>query len=602
MRWLISHGKTRSQGSSEKKCLWHAIVTILFCMRFLKMAVAIDQHHGFRPFNRSQRCRLQSFTYLDNNIAEISQTNLNHSLKQAFEVANFHRSFSSPCLPLATRLEDKLDANPTVEIVGGHRAPRVRALVVEVAIAIASGIDLMPVSSGLGGAYFIRNKSGDNIAVTKPIDEVGGLMLGHSGMKRSVRVGGTGIREVAAYLLDHDGFAGVPPTALVKINHIGFHINNGAGGTTVSDPPSKVASLQHFVDHDFDAGELGPSGFSVASVHQIGIFDVRLLNLDRHAGNILVKKNDHQENGAIGVVDLVPIDHGLCLPEWLDDPYFEWLHWPQASVAFSESELEYIHNLDPFKDAELLRSELPSLGESSIRVLILCTIFLKQAASVGLCLADIGEMMTREFCGGEENLSVLENLCAKAKASLVTKSNDEDIYDNYDDDDDENSEKNLPKKEEVTIFEFDEESENILNEVSDVPQHVQFPPKMASFSKNPRFSSIRSMPKLQDAAASPPLSKQDDYKDGNTHHKHTYITKENSDNDSGDGIKVGGLTRSISCALHNYNSEIEGISLGDMSGSEWKLFLECFGMLLPEAFEGAKCMGSKQRLGTSCKF
>ncbi|XP_038698063.1 phosphatidylinositol 4-kinase gamma 8-like [Tripterygium wilfordii] len=162
-----------------------------------------------------------------------------------------------------------------------------------------------------------------------------------------------------------------------------------------------IDSLQSFIGHDFDAGELGPSGFSAASVHRIGIFDARLLNLDCHAGNMLVKKHDQHENYCVGADELVPRDHGLCLPEWLDDPYLEWQHWPQASVPFSESELEYISNLDAFKDAELLRRELPSLRESSIRVLVLCTIFLKRAAAVGLCLSDIGEMMTREFCGGE---------------------------------------------------------------------------------------------------------------------------------------------------------------------------------------------------------
>ncbi|KAI9093597.1 hypothetical protein K1719_027046 [Acacia pycnantha] len=130
---------------------------------------------------------------------------------------------------------------------------------------------------------------------------------------------------------------------------------------------------------------------------------------------MLVKKNNHKENV---VAELVPIDHGFCLPEWMDDPYFEWLHWPQASIPFSESELEYISKLDPFRDAKLLRTELPLLRESSIRVLLVCTIFLKQAAAAGLCLADIGQMMTREFCGGEETPSEIENICLRVMSSI----------------------------------------------------------------------------------------------------------------------------------------------------------------------------------------
>jgi hypothetical protein len=29
---------------------------------------------------------------------------------------------------------------------------------------------------------------------------------------------------------------------------------------------------------------------------------------------------------------LRPIDHGFCLPEALEPPYLEWLHWPQVML------------------------------------------------------------------------------------------------------------------------------------------------------------------------------------------------------------------------------------------------------------------------------
>ncbi|KAK6232007.1 hypothetical protein SCA6_002080 [Theobroma cacao] len=106
--------------------------------------------------------------------------------------------------------------------------------------------------------------SGETIAVAKPIDEeplafnnpkgFGGLMLGQLAVKRSVRVGETSIRELAAYLLNHGGFVGVPTTSLVKISHVAFHVNEA---TAISETPYKIASLQNFVSHDFDAGELG---------------------------------------------------------------------------------------------------------------------------------------------------------------------------------------------------------------------------------------------------------------------------------------------------------------------------------------------------------
>ena len=34
-----------------------------------------------------------------------------------------------------------------------------------------------------------------------------------------------------------------------------------------------------------------------------------------------------------GTLALSPIDHGFCLPEALEPPYFEWLHWPQVCRA-----------------------------------------------------------------------------------------------------------------------------------------------------------------------------------------------------------------------------------------------------------------------------
>ncbi|OMP07692.1 hypothetical protein COLO4_07133 [Corchorus olitorius] len=542
------------------------------------MAVAIDQNHGFKP------CTLQSLSIVD-----VRHTNLAQSLKQVFEVAtNLHRSFSTPCLSFAT---NNLDTHPRIEIIGGPCAPRVRALVVEVAIAIASGVVPRPVSSGLGGAYLLNDQSGETIAVAKPIDEepfalnnpkgFGGLMLGQAGIKRSIRVGETGIRELAAYLLDnaYGGFAGVPVTALVKISHVAFHHVN----EFTSVPNYKIASLQNFVSHDFDAGEVGSSGFSVASVHRIGIFDIRILNLDRHSGNILVRKNDNATH------ELVPIDHGLCLPEWLDDPYFEWLHWPQASVPFSDFEMDYISNLDPFKDAQLLRAELPSLKDSSLRILILCTIFLKQAADFGLCLADIGAMMTREFRSNEENSSILEIICAKAKetTSFEAQGDDHDI--NY------TSNFEPQGDEDYEIFQFDAEVEDMNYDVEDLPWAK--PPKPKPRPR--RVSSARSMPAGLHGAL---LEENKENENENENENEQKISGTTSSFDESKAAGAVGLVKSMSFSVQNYNYEGGGICFGEMSEDEWEMFLKSFDKLLPQVFEDTKCMHAKQRLGTSCKF
>ncbi|EEE51787.1 hypothetical protein OsJ_33241 [Oryza sativa Japonica Group] len=68
-----------------------------------------------------------------------------------------------------------------------------------------------------------------------------------------------------------------------------------------------AASIQLFPAHEYDAGELGPSRFSVASVHCVGILDVRLLNIDRYAGNILVKKSPESDDASGGSTS-TPLD------------------------------------------------------------------------------------------------------------------------------------------------------------------------------------------------------------------------------------------------------------------------------------------------------
>ncbi|GAA0151623.1 nucleotide kinase [Lithospermum erythrorhizon] len=376
------------------------------------MEVVIAQHHGFKPFvRRPPRCKLNSLSQqFDYNFFRMLDFDFQKndcfgfSLKSLVEKStnnNLHRSASTPCLSPSHKLDVAYSDNSSqkVEIIGGSGSSHARALVAEVAKSMASGLSPEPVSSGLGGAYFLRSGNGDRIAVVKPMDEepmalnnpkgFAGGMLGQPGMKHSIKVGDTCHRELAAYLLDHDGFSGVAPTALVRISHPGFYVNDDSRENT-THPPSKIASLQRFEENDCDSGELGSSEFSIPSVHRIAILDVRMLNLDRHAGNILVKRGGNNGTFTAGGSELIPIDHGLCLPNSLDDPYFEWIHWPQASIPFSDAEIKYISKLDPFKDAEILKRELPYISESSIRVLVVCTMFLKQAAISEMCLADIG--------------------------------------------------------------------------------------------------------------------------------------------------------------------------------------------------------------------
>ncbi|KAI3729618.1 hypothetical protein L6452_18279 [Arctium lappa] len=349
-----------------------------------------------------------------------------------------HRSSSSPCLSPTGRDMQQRDQSGPIEILGHSSSfKKTKQLVKEIVKAMKIGVDPIPVQSGLGGAYYFRNSRGESVAIVKPTDEEPfapnnpkgfvGRALGQPGLKRSVRVGETGFREVAAYLLDYGHFANVPPTALVKITHSIFNVNDGVSGNNNKKPQkmkkhfSKIASFQQFIPHDFDASDHGTSSFPVSDVHRIGILDIRIFNTDRHAGNLLVRKLNDDGVGRFSQVELIPIDHGLCLPESLEDPYFEWIHWPQASIPFTEEELKYIEDLNPYRDAEMLKSELPMIREACLRVLILCTVFLKEAAAYGLTLAEIGEMMSREFRRGEEEPSELEVLCLDARRLVVER-------------------------------------------------------------------------------------------------------------------------------------------------------------------------------------
>lgn len=185
-------------------------------------------------------------------------------------------------------------------------------------------------SEGSGGAYLMQDSSGFKyVSVFKPIDEEPmavnnprGLPVSvdGEGLKKGTRVGQGAFREVAAYILDHprkgprtnnnnneEGFAGVPPTVMVKCLHKGFHHPEGC---KYDSSNVKIGSLQMFMRNIGSCEDMGPLAFPVEEVHKISVLDIRLANADRHAGNILVSKD-----GEDGRIVLIPIDHGYCLPE-----------------------------------------------------------------------------------------------------------------------------------------------------------------------------------------------------------------------------------------------------------------------------------------------
>ncbi|KXZ44780.1 hypothetical protein GPECTOR_62g895 [Gonium pectorale] len=383
-------------------------------------------------------------------------------------------------------LDTTLNRDCKIEICcTAHPSTAVRSLVKSVIRGLRACQEPDKAMDGMGGTYFFSNEAGKKVAILKPCDEEPlapnnpkgyvGRQLGDPGWKPTVRVGEAAIREVAACLLDHDGWARVPTSVLVRARHPVFcyqaqrnaapvapptpslpapPVAPGGSGLTAamsraasqanlegaecapeapapsptspgSTLPMKLGSLQEFVSHECDTSEMGPGRFSVRDVHRIGVLDVRLFNTDRHAGNMLVRRPRMASSSTADLksrmvtadapYELIPIDHGFCLPETLEAPYFEWLHWPQTMLPFSDDELEYIRALDVERDKSILRQELPMLRPECLRVLEVCTTLLKTCAEAGLTLFDIASVMTRPFVDSDEEPSELERMCAYAR-------------------------------------------------------------------------------------------------------------------------------------------------------------------------------------------
>lgn len=530
-----------------------------------------------------------------------------------------HRSSSTPCLSPTGRDLQQRDRSGPIEILGNSdQFARTTQVVKDMVKAIKMGVDPIPVHSGLGGAYYFRNSRGESVAIVKPTDEEPfapnnpkgfvGKALGQPGLKRSVRVGETGFREVAAFLLDKDHFANVPPTALVKITHSIFNINDGVNGNKTPQKKlvSKIASCQQFIQHDFDASDHGTSSFPVASVHRIGILDIRIFNTDRHAGNLLVRKLDGV--GMFGQVELIPIDHGLCLPETLEDPYFEWIHWPQASIPFSDDELEYIEKLDPYDDCEMLRRELPMIREACLRVLVLCTIFLKESAAYGLCLAEIGEMMSREFRSGEEEPSELEVICMEARRMLAEREalspkadlvgDQEFLFDIDCEDTELDYTLKLAADDYVsrTPFQFGNGSGHGRTPLSKLEESIE-EEEDSEVEEQEALASLRS-PERVPSVSKLSMSLKNTVLGEKSHLKYTGTRAEN------------GYMANTSSGHRSANEQLPAsmsfVKLADMSEDDWAWFLEKFQDLMYPAFAKRKSITlgqrQRQRLGTSCQF
>jgi len=287
-------------------------------------------------------------------------------------------------------------------------------------MGLARGCAPMLAPSGTGGTYFMCDPDGSKVAVFKPEDEEPLAMNNPRGMlpsatgeglRKGTRVGEGALREVAAYLLDHDHFAGVPATCLAHL--CGSHVLQA--GETAEDVRPKRGSLQQYVASSSDCEEMGTTKFDIEEVHKITVLDLRLANADRNGGNILVREK-FPEDGCDAPTEkqyeLIPIDHGYTLPHTLQDVSFEWEFWHQAEVPYSASTRAYIAKLDAENDLATLAAAGISLPAECARNLRVCTMLLKKGAEAGLSPAVIAGVMTRQL---ENKRSHLEKMTTLAR-------------------------------------------------------------------------------------------------------------------------------------------------------------------------------------------
>eukprot|EP00591_Stephanopyxis_turris_P000194 CAMPEP_0195520564 /NCGR_PEP_ID=MMETSP0794_2-20130614/17166_1 /TAXON_ID=515487 /ORGANISM="Stephanopyxis turris, Strain CCMP 815" /LENGTH=761 /DNA_ID=CAMNT_0040649947 /DNA_START=1368 /DNA_END=3654 /DNA_ORIENTATION=+ len=319
----------------------------------------------------------------------------------------------------------------------------------------ALGLKPELVLDGSGGTYFLHGAGKVKVGVFKPADEEPYAMNNPRGyvntnlqpfspgddkntfsigidetegmsLRAGISPGEACLREVAAFLLDHGGFSGVPMTTLVESRHPAFHVNGSRlslaeGGASIGShslsplvlesptiatnklSPSnltkaltKIGSFQDFVKAECSMDDLSPSKISAEDVHKIAILDIRLMNADRNLANLLVRRKTDDS------LELVPIDHGYCLRSVCDVAWFDWcwLDWPQLKQPISKTVREYILNLDVEKDVRLLKERF-HIGAKVLDIFRASSKLLQAGVKARLSLYDIALMCCRNDDAGE---------------------------------------------------------------------------------------------------------------------------------------------------------------------------------------------------------
>jgi hypothetical protein len=133
-------------------------------------------------------------------------------------------------LVVMLRLWAEIDKTQSyIDVYGSIHCPsKLKRVLDGVRQGFNAGLHPKLTEDGTSGAYRLRDSSKKDIAIFKALDEepfAPNNPREHQGpfgsptFRPGVLSGESCIREVAAYLLDHGGFSGVPPTTFVEIVH-----------------------------------------------------------------------------------------------------------------------------------------------------------------------------------------------------------------------------------------------------------------------------------------------------------------------------------------------------------------------------------------------
>ena len=319
-----------------------------------------------------------------------------------------------------------------------------------------------------GGVYFMRAVSGRKVAVFKPQDEEQGMPnntkgyegSGELGLRQHYKPGYGCMREVAAYIMDHNNYCSVPPTSLVHFEHP--ILNYPGRGGRKGHPFPKFGSLQKFIPAFDSFEDIGISVLSDLEVQKIALLDLRLLNCDRNASNILAihkdsygieegsshSENSSQSNNKNGnssgygnkngngndeefdlysydslplksdkvrgdLFSLIPIDHGYCLPTRLliNEIDWAWYYYPQINRPVHDEIKQYLRSLDLEVILKNVLSQV-ALSEDSLFLARISHQLVVEGVLAGLNLFEIASIVGRVT---EENPSPLEKAIEEAE-------------------------------------------------------------------------------------------------------------------------------------------------------------------------------------------